>query len=124
MEVAQEAPAEVDLAQVARLERYMSSQKPFLANILTLEQLSNQLELAPRTLSNVINRHFKQNLFEFINKYRVEEAKLLLENPDFNNKTTIEIMAQSGFNSKATFNTFFKKLVGSTPSQYRASQLD
>jgi len=100
----------------------MFEEKPFLANILTLEQLAKQLEMTPRTLSNTINRHFKQNFFEFINHYRVEEAKLLLANPEHKNTTMIEVMADCGFNSKATFNTFFKKLVGSTPSQYRAEQ--
>ena len=113
---------EVNPEHVALIEEHMATQKPFLANILTLEQLAKQLELSPRTLSNVINRHFELNFFEFINRYRVEEAKHLLQNPELNNKTMIEIMAESGFNSKATFNTFFKKLVGSTPSQYRAAQ--
>jgi len=114
--------SEIDPILVTKVEDYMLEEKPFLANILTLEQLAKQLEMAPRTLSNTINRHFKQNFFEFINHYRVEEAKSLLANPEHKNKTMIEVMADCGFNSKATFNTFFKKLVGSTPSQYRAKQ--
>jgi AraC-like DNA-binding protein len=100
----------------------MLEKKPFLAHILTLDQLARQLEMPPRALSNTINRHFKQNFFEFVNHYRVEEAKTLLADPEQKTKTMIEVMADSGFNSKATFNTFFKKLVGATPSQYRADQ--
>jgi len=114
---------EIDVTLVKRVEVYMQEKKPFLANILTLEQLATQLEIPPRTLSNVINRHFKRNFFEFINEYRIEEAKAQLSNPDNKTKTIIQIMTDSGFNSKATFNTFFKKLVGDTPSQYRVKQL-
>ncbi|MBX2850060.1 MAG: helix-turn-helix domain-containing protein [Acidiferrobacterales bacterium] len=112
-----------DSALPARIQKYMQTEKPYLATILTLEQLANQLEMSPRLLSTVINRHFEQNFFEFVNHYRVEEAKMLLEDLSQKDKTMIEIMADSGFNSKATFNTFFKKLAGSTPSQYRASRL-
>lgn len=118
-----EEKSEVDPALPKRIADYMETQKPFLAHILTLEQLAKQLEMPPRTLSNTINRHFKQNFFEFVNHYRIEEAKLLLSDPEQKGKTMIEIMSDCGFNSKATFNTFFKKLVGSTPSQYRALSL-
>jgi len=114
--------SEIDPKLINKIETHMFEEKPFLANILTLEQLAKQLEMTPRTLSNTINRHFKQNFFEFINHYRVEEAKLLLANPEHKNTTMIEVMADCGFNGKATFNTFFNKLVGSTPSQYRAEQ--
>lgn len=114
---------EVDMTLVKNIETYMLNEKPFLANILTLEQLATQLEMPPRTLSNVINRHFKRNFFEFINEYRIEEAKVQLSNPENKTKTIIQIMTDSGFNSKATFNTFFKKLVGDTPSQYRTKVL-
>ena len=113
---------DIDLALAARIEEYMNQSKPFLANILTLEQLAKQLEMPARSLSNIINRHFKQNFFEFVNQYRVEEAKHILADPEQKNKTMIHVMSDCGFNSKATFNTFFKKLVGSTPSQYRAEQ--
>ena len=115
----QQTTQEIDPAIIESIEQYMQNQKPFLANILTLEQLANQMNIAPRSLSNIINRHFKRNFFEFINEYRIEEAKSLLSNPDNKSKTIIDIMDASGFNSKATFNTFFKKLVGETPSQYR-----
>jgi len=100
----------------------MRTEKPFLAHILTLERLAKQLSMPQRTLSNAINRHFNQNFFEFVNHYRVEEAKTLLADPEHKSKTMIDVMADCGFNSKATFNTFFKKIVGSTPSQYRAEQ--
>lgn len=115
---------EFDQSLPLRIQEYMQSQKPYLATILTLEQLATQLEMSPRLLSTVINRHFKQNFFEFVNHYRVDEAKIQLEDLSQKDKTMIEIMADSGFNSKATFNTFFKKLVGTTPSQYRSSQLN
>jgi AraC-like DNA-binding protein len=114
--------SEIDPILTSKIEDHMDNRKPFLANILTLDQLAKQLEMSPRTLSNTINRHFKQNFFEFINQYRVEEAKAILTDPEQKNKTMIDVMADCGFNSKATFNTFFKKLVGSTPSQYRAEQ--
>lgn len=123
-EVAQSHPVqEVDKDKIQFIEKYMQDKKPFLANILTLEQLATQMEMPPRTLSNIINRHFKRNFFEFINEYRIDEAKRQLAAPENKSKTIIDIMDQSGFNSKATFNTFFKKLVGVTPSQYRAKQL-
>lgn len=116
-------PAEISVELIKKVEDHMQNHKPHLANILTLEQLAKQIELPARTLSNVINRSFKQNFFEFVNKYRVAEAKRLLSHSDNANKTMIEIMHECGFNSKATFNTFFKKLVGMTPSQYRDSKL-
>lgn len=115
---------EIDPALVKHIEAHMTEHKPFLANILTLDQLAKQLKMPSRSLSNVINRHYKHNFFEFVNHYRVEEAKQILANPEENKKTMIDVMADCGFNSKATFNTFFKKIVGSTPSQYRSKMLD
>src|SRR5690606_4741131 len=75
----------------------------------------------PRALSNIINRQFECNFFEFINSYRIEEAKRLLAAPEYASKNMLEVMYDVGFNSKATFNTLFKKKVGMTPSEYRKS---
>jgi AraC-like DNA-binding protein len=73
----------------------------------------------PCLLSNIINRHFACNFFEFINSYRVEEAKAMLADATLANKSMLDIMLDVGFNSKATFNTLFKKKTGMTPSEYR-----
>ncbi|SES66047.1 helix-turn-helix domain-containing protein [Thalassotalea agarivorans] len=108
-----------DPQDIQKLETYMAEQKPFLHHLLTLESLAKQVNISPRLLSQIINRHFEQNFFEFINGYRIEESQQLLQNTDNHKLTMLDIMDMSGFNSKATFNTFFKKIVGATPTQYR-----
>ncbi|RBP52844.1 AraC family transcriptional regulator [Arenicella xantha] len=98
---------------------YIEAHKPYTNTILTIDRLADQIGLPTRTLSNVINRQFNCNFYEFINGYRVNEATHLLSNhPE---KTILEVMALAGFNSKATFNTFFKKKTGQTPSEFRAN---
>lgn len=109
----------IDMQQVAKIEQYMVSGKPYLNHLLTLENLANQLQINNRSLSIILNRHFGKNFYEFINFYRVEESKSLLTSELHRKTTMLEIMDDVGFNSKATFNTFFKKLVGVTPTQYR-----
>ncbi len=112
----------IDPAQINALTLYMEEHKPFLNHLLTLDNLATQTFMPPRQLSQVINRHFKKNFFEYINSYRIEESKVLLSKEENAKVTMLEIMAQAGFNSKATFNTFFKKVVGMTPTQYRKEQ--
>ncbi len=112
----------IDPAQVSALTLYMEEHKPYLNHLLTLDNLATQTFMPPRQLSQVINRHFEKNFFEFINSYRIEESKILLTKEENSKITMLEIMAQAGFNSKATFNTFFKKVVGMTPTQYRREQ--
>ncbi|MCL1112820.1 MULTISPECIES: helix-turn-helix domain-containing protein [Shewanella] len=108
-----------DPQQIEYITQYMTSNKPYLNHLLTLENLANQLHIAPRQLSTIINRHFNKNFFEFINHYRIEESKNLLKYMDNRKATMLDIMDMAGFNSKATFNTFFKKVTGVTPTEYR-----
>jgi len=114
----------IDPAQISALTLYMQEHKPYLNHLLTLDNLAAQTFMPPRQLSQVINRHFEKNFFEFINSYRIEESKILLAKEENAKVTMLEIMAQAGFNSKATFNTFFKKSAGMTPTQYRKEQLE
>lgn len=107
--------------QVAHITQYLEIQKPFLYPLLTIESLAKQLNMPARTLSNILNRHFEKNFFEFINSYRIEESKKLIEANIDKKITMLEIMGDAGFNSKATFNTFFKKQVGMTPTDYKKS---
>lgn len=105
--------------QIKQLADFMEKEKPYLMPALTLDKLAAQLKMQPRILSHLINRHFACNFFEFINSYRVEESKRMLADPLCAEKNMLDLMYDVGFNSKASFNTLFKKKVGMTPSEFR-----
>lgn len=102
-----------------KIDSVMRSEKPYLMADITLDVLAERLAIPARDLSMIINRHFDNNFYEFINNYRIEEAKKILIDPKNKDKTITDIYLEVGFNSKSVFNTFFKKIVGQTPSEYR-----
>jgi AraC-like DNA-binding protein len=104
------------------VSQYMQSNKPYLEPELTLNQLASRVSLKPRALSQAINEILQQNFFDFINRYRVEEAVRLLTNPVDKKITVLEVLYEVGFNSKSSFNTLFKKYTGLTPTEFRKKQ--
>ncbi len=106
----------------ARIDEKMRTEKPYLMPDITLDVLADKLEIPAKDLSMTINRLFKNNFYEFINGYRIDEAKKMLRDDASKAKTITDIYLEVGFNSKSVFNTFFKKIVGETPSQYRQSK--
>ena len=104
---------------VQHLTSFMEKKKPYLTPSLTIDDLSQELSIPSWHLSRAINMTFKQNFFNFINHYRVEEAKRLMIEPNNKKMTILEILYEVGFNSKSTFNDVFKKQTGMTPSQFK-----
>lgn len=90
---------------------------------ITLDRLAESLNIMPRDLSSLINRHFGINFYEFINRYRIEAAKQMLKSEIYKSTTITDIYLEVGFNSKSVFYTFFKKLEGITPTQCRQSSI-
>ena len=97
----------------------METEKPYLNSELTLRELAEKLSMSTHNLSEILNTKLNQNFYDFINRYRVEEVKRRLADKGSDNFSLVAIAFDSGFNSKSTFNTIFKKLTGTTPSQYR-----
>jgi AraC-like DNA-binding protein len=101
------------------LESLMVREKLYHQNDLRLETLAEKLNTSKHFVSQVINQHFKMNFFEYVNLKRVEEAKQLLRTTRREELNVIEVAYAVGFNNKGTFNSVFKKVTGSTPTEFR-----
>lgn len=107
---------EVARSKHEELLKMMESEKPYLNNKLTISELAKKLSISTNHLSQIINQYEQINFHDFINKYRVEE---FIEKAQ--NDTSFSLLGlayDSGFNSKSTFNSVFKKFKSTTPSQY------
>lgn len=113
-------PAQAE-AGMRQLLRVMEEKKPYRKSLLTLPELADEMAISAHNLSEVINTQAGKNFYDFVNRYRVEEVMRRLQDPRYSHLTILAIAAESGFNSKSTFNAFFRKTTGLTPSQYRAS---
>lgn len=108
-------------AQLAQeLSQLMGSEKPYLNGKLTLADLSAQLNIPPKHLSQVVNENFGLNFFNYINGYRVTEVKERLKSGNYTHLTLLGIALDSGFNSKSSFNSIFRKVTGQTPQAFKA----
>lgn len=105
--------------KIQTIERAIHTQKLYLESQINLERFSEQIGLRARDVSSIINSHYNSNFFEFMNGYRVEEAKRLLTADENKDDTILDIIYKSGFNSQSAFHRFFKRIVGVTPSEYR-----
>ncbi|PCE66192.1 helix-turn-helix transcriptional regulator [Sediminicola luteus] len=89
---------------------------------LSVGDLAELSGFSKRNTSGLIKTYFGQNFPEFVNSYRIAEAKRLLADPE-SDSSILSILYEAGFNSKSVFNTVFKKQVGLTPTQYKNNQL-
>lgn len=104
-----------------RIEKLMKEEKVFKDPDLTLPRLAKQLNVTPHILSQLLNDNLKKRFSQFINEYRIEEAKKMLQS-DSNLKMEV-IAEQCGFNSNSTFYSAFKKFTNTTPARYMAEQI-
>jgi AraC-like DNA-binding protein len=104
-----------------RLEQLMKTEKPYLDGQLTLKNLAEKMNVHPKILSQTINENSKQNFFNYVNLYRVEEVKQRMQDKKYANYKIFMIGLDSGFNTKSSFNTIFKKFTGQTPSEYKSA---
>jgi ligand-binding sensor domain-containing protein/AraC-like DNA-binding protein len=104
---------------LSRLVELMEKERPYLDPDLTLPALSHRLKIHPNHLSQIIHERFGRSYNDFVNQYRIEEAKRRMADPGTKDKTVLEILYETGFYSKSVFNTAFKKVTGMTPSEFK-----
>lgn len=110
----------VDTVQIQLLKEYMELNKPFLNSSINLKDLSAQVDMNSRELSLLINQGIDSSFYDFINSYRIEFAKNMIAQSQDKKQTILEVMYASGFNSKSSFNTAFKKHTKFTPSEWKS----
>jgi AraC-like DNA-binding protein len=102
-----------------RLRAYMETEKPYRIEDLRLAGVADELSIPAHVLSQVVNDHLQTNFSDFVNRYRIEEARRQLEDANNDQFTLLAIAREAGFNSKTSFYRAFKKHVGMSPPEYR-----
>ena len=101
-----------------RLERLMQNDQVYKNSLFTREKMAELLGTNRTYLSQTINEQTGLTFTHYMNKYRIEEARRILADPQHD--TPIKaIAADLGFSSVTTFYTLFKAVVQMSPDQYR-----
>jgi len=104
-----------------KVDEFINEKQLYRKPSLSLKELTSTYGINERHLSQAINNVKGKNFFDYINGFRIEHAKILLTNNTEGRRTMFDIFWESGFNSKTTFNTTFKKMTGITPTEFQKS---
>ncbi len=105
-----------------QLEALMQEKKPYLNNKLLKAELAKMLGVSNPEMARLLNENIGMNFFEYVNYYRIKEFVTLATSEKAKNLTFFGLAQEAGFNSKTTFNKSFKKLMGTSPSEYFNNQ--
>jgi AraC-like DNA-binding protein len=106
-----------------KLVRLMEEERVYLDSDLTLPKLALMVDCSVNHLSQAVNSGFKMSFFDFLNSYRVREAKSMLIHQDSLSQSILDVSFAVGFNSNSAFYAAFKNATGQTPAQFRRKTL-
>ncbi|MFN8416932.1 MAG: AraC family transcriptional regulator [Cytophagaceae bacterium] len=106
---------------VKEIENYFSDSKTFTDPNLSIRKMAEELDISVNILSSTINEQYEVNFSTFINNYRTNYAKELLQSPDFEHLKLEAIGEKAGFSSRSTFFATFKKNTGLSPAEFKNS---
>jgi AraC-like DNA-binding protein len=101
---------------------FVTESKIYKDKDLNLFTFANRLQMPYREVSNVINKFANKNFNLFLNEFRIDEAKHLINNDSSDKFNLTWIAEEVGFNSRSTFFAAFKTISGTTPAEYKKSQ--
>lgn len=112
------SPFNDDLCQ--RLLKLFNDDHIFLDSNLRLSTLAQRLGTNRTYVSQCLNSYCGKSFYDFVNTYRIEYSKTLLNKNDY----TFEVIAsKSGFNSLSTFRRAFYQACGCTPKEFREGKI-
>ncbi len=96
----------------------MKTEAWYKENNLTLQELASRLDIHPNYLSQVINEKEDKNFYAYVNHWRIQAFIRIATQPQNRQYTYLALAYECGFNSKSTFNKYFKRYTDRTPSEY------
>ena len=102
-----------------KLQVLMKNDKIFLKSDLKIGDVAEEIGLPVNYVSQIINEKLGKNFYDFINEYRVDEAKKRFADIQYNSMTILAVGFDSGFNSKTAFYSAFKRITGVIPSEFK-----
>ena len=102
-----------------KINTYILEQKKYLDPYMSLESLSEELNMSSGHLSSLINKYSNMHFSDYINDYRVKQVKKIIIDETYAHYTIVAIGLESGFNSKSTFYAAFKKFTNLSPTQFK-----
>ncbi|WP_298902830.1 helix-turn-helix domain-containing protein [uncultured Psychroserpens sp.] len=93
-------------------------EKLHLKHNLKIKDLSVAINIPSHHISQVLSERMEMSFYEFINMYRVEEAKRLFKNGTASKLSIQAIGEECGFGNKTSFYRAFKKFTNQTPTAY------
>lgn len=101
-----------------KLKTYMESERPYINPDLKIADLAKAIGSSSFSLSYLFNQYLNQSYYDFVNHYRIEEFKKLVDDPQYTKYTLTALASLCGFSSRASFFRSFKKTTGITPNEY------
>ncbi|MCP4155641.1 MAG: helix-turn-helix domain-containing protein [bacterium] len=105
-----------------KLTHLMEMEKIYRDDNLSSKILAEKLHVSVHFLSRLLNEHMGNSFYELVNGYRIEEVKARLSDPAEADMPILNIAYDAGFSTKSSFNRYFRKITGLTPSQFRKNQ--
>ena len=104
---------------LARADAALREGRLFTDPSLTLSRIARRAGVPARDISGAINRRHGMNVSQYVNRFRIEEACRLMETTD---DTISNIHLDAGFQTKSNFNREFRRQMGVSPTEWRASR--
>ena len=102
-----------------KINEAVVNKKAYLNSEFRLNDLATSVNESIHHVSQCINEQKQNSFSDYINLFRVEDAKSLLLSKDNSHYTILAIAYEAGFNSKTAFYNAFKKHTGVSPSQFK-----
>ena len=102
------------------MEEFFQNSKAYKEEDFSLDKLASSIGISRYYISETLNKYARKPFYQYLNEYRIREAISRIEYCIGKgiHCNILMIAHDSGFKAKSSFNQYFKKITGETPSAF------